>query len=229
MKKSILVSFVAIFSVFILASCGTTKEVAFPGMYEEKPTVLLIMPPINNSNVVEAKDYFYTTLNVPMAEAGYYVLPPVATYSALKRESAYDSEMFLEADLSKFKQLFGADIAVFTIIKSWEKSILTASVTVNVEYIFRSTKTNNVIFHRDVTISYDNSTNISNSSVLDIIFDLTTNTIETATTDSVSVAITCNDIAFEDLPAGKYSAKYEKDGKESANSVIITKTVSKSK
>ena len=46
-----------------LSACGSsstaTRGSNYPKMYEEKPAVLLIMPPINKTTHVEAKDYFY--------------------------------------------------------------------------------------------------------------------------------------------------------------------------
>ena len=36
---------------------------------EEKPITLLVMPPINNSTNVEAKDLLYTSISRPLVEA----------------------------------------------------------------------------------------------------------------------------------------------------------------
>lgn len=126
MKKFIIILTIAI-SAFLLSSCVTTKGMAYAKMYEEKPLVMLIMPPINNSSAADAKDYFYTTMNVPIAEAGYYVIPPMTAMAAMQSEGAYDSEGFIDGDLEKFRIFFGADVAVFTIIKLWNKSIASIS------------------------------------------------------------------------------------------------------
>ena len=72
------------------------------------------MPPINRSTNVEAKEYFHSTLIVPLANQGYYVIPPFLSMEILKRESAYDAELFLNSTLSKFGEVFGADIVLFT-------------------------------------------------------------------------------------------------------------------
>ena len=97
-----------------LSSCSllntTTRGTAYPKMYEEKPTSILIMPPINNTNAVEAKDYFYTSLAQPLSEKGYYVLSPFLAMNVLQEESAYDSEMFIDANLKPFNTIFGAVI-----------------------------------------------------------------------------------------------------------------------
>ena len=116
MKKLLyLVSLVVVFT-----ACNVTKpvakSVAYAGVYSEKPLSVLIMPPINRSTNVEAKEFFHSTLNVPIANAGYYVIPPFLSMEILKKESAYDAELFLNNSVAKFGEVFGADVAMFTII-----------------------------------------------------------------------------------------------------------------
>ena len=56
MKKLFIILIAACSLCF--ASCNTMKHTRgelYPKMYEEKPVTLLVMPPINNSNNVEAK------------------------------------------------------------------------------------------------------------------------------------------------------------------------------
>ena len=214
--KKLIITISAVLSLFLLVSCGTTKGVAFPKMYEEDPVVMLVMPPINNSDNVEAKDYFYTTMSVPLAEAGYYVLPPAMTLATLQRESAYDSELFIDGDLQKFGSLFGADVAIFTVIKSWDKSVIGSKITIAIEYIFKSTKTNEILYNRDATIVCDTSTGASSSNGFAALAILVADAIKTAATDYVPVAVKCNNTALSDMPAGKYSAKHGADKEESA-------------
>lgn len=120
MKKNILFLLTAI----VVASCTTPKTLGeqYPAMYEEKPVTIAIMPPINQTTHAEAKDYFYTTMYLPLCEKGYYVYSPYLTMEMFQQESAYDAENFLEADLSAFRNVLGADAAMFTIIKSWKRS-----------------------------------------------------------------------------------------------------------
>ena len=229
MKKSLIVTITAVLAVFLLASCGTTKSVAFPKMYDEDPLVMLVMPPINNSSAADAKDYFYTTMNVPIAEAGYYVLPPAMTMAALQRESAYDSELFIEGDVKKFGQIFGADVAIFTIIKSWNKSVIGSSITIEIEYIFKSTKTNEVVFNRDARIVCNTSTGAraNGFGLLGALAVAAADAIKTAVTDYVPIAVMCNNAALEDLPAGKYSPKHGADGADSAMDKNVRLSASK--
>mgnify|MGYP000087873715 CR=1 FL=1 len=66
MKKLILFALVAI----TLASCSTPKTMGeqYAAMYDEKPVAIAVMPPINRTTHAEAKDFFYTTMYLPLCE-----------------------------------------------------------------------------------------------------------------------------------------------------------------
>lgn len=212
MKKYLLIT--AIF-IFVMAGCTTTtpvkKSVAYEGMYREKPVSVLLMPPINRSTNVDAKEYFHSTLLVPVANAGYYVIPPFLSMEILKRESAFDAELFLEAPLSKFGEVFGADLALFTIIHRWDKSGIAAGVFVEVEYIIKSISTNEVLYTRKGNVTYDASVRTGAGGVLGALADIAASAINTAATKYVDVARVCNSYTFKDLPAGKYSPFFGTD------------------
>ena len=72
--------FTIIITSLLLCACNSqssvTRSSLYPKMYDEKPGTILIMPPINNTNHAEAKDYFYSSMYVPLCEKGYYVISP---------------------------------------------------------------------------------------------------------------------------------------------------------
>mgnify|MGYP000135465869 CR=1 FL=1 len=213
MKNSI---YLLLVTTLILSSCGSTNKVlkssAYSGMYKEKPLSLLIMPPINRSTNVEAKEFFHTTLNVPIANAGYYVIPPFLSMEILKRESAYDAEMFIDRPLNVFAEIFGADMALFTIITKWDKSSLASKVIVEVEYIIKSTTSGEVLYNRKGTVTYNTSVSAGNSALLSILASVA----NTAATKYVDVARAANNYTFSDLPAGMYGPQYGLDGGNTA-------------
>ena len=213
-NKSITLALLA--SALVFVSCGSTKSKSFPKMYSENPLVMLIMPPINNTSNVEAKDFFYTTLNVPIAESGYYVLPPAMTMATLQKESAYDSENFIEGDLSKFAEIFGADAAVFTIIRQWDKVLVSNEIVIEVEYLIKSAKTNEILFDRNAEITYKISSGSSGQGLVGALATTLADTIDMALTDYIDVAVECNDSALGDIPYGKYHPKHGTDGGEPA-------------
>jgi hypothetical protein len=214
----------------LLTSCGSTSSLAtleqqYPQIYEEQPLSIVIMPPINQTNHAEAKDYFYTTLYSPLCEKGYYVYSPYLTMELFQQESAYDSELFLEGDLSKFRSVLGADAAMFTIIKDWRRSNVGGNLTVHIQYILRSTKTGQTLYSREGTITVDTSITTGVGGLYGALADVLATTINTAATDKVVAGRRCNAYVLSDLPAGKYSNLYGKDMKNPAGKDRITATV----
>ena len=215
-----------IMAVVSLASCSTptTLSQQYPGMYEEKPLSIAIMPPINQTTHAEAKDYFYTTMYMPLCEKGYYVYSPYLTMEMFQQESAYDAEMFLEADLTPFRNVLDADAAMFTIIKDWRRNNIGGMLTVKIEYILRSTKTGQTLYTREGEIKVDTSID-GGSGGFGALVGMIATAINTAATDKVVAGRKCTAFVLTDLPAGKYSPMHEKDASNPAGKKFIKATV----
>lgn len=218
MKKNNFLLFIAL--VLAITSCTTTAPVtklqAYKGMYDEKPLVALIMPPINRSTNIDAKEYFHSTLYTPLADAGYYVIPPFLSMEILKKESAFDAELFIDTPLNKFNEVFGADIAVFTIIHKWDKSSIASKVNVEIEFIIKSTKTNEILYTRRGDIRYDTSISTGLGGIGGLVANLTLSGLNTLGTKYVDVARVCNYHILKDLPVGNYSLNHNLDGAQLA-------------
>lgn len=202
-------------AILLTCSCGSsskfTRGELYGKMYEEKPVTLLVMPPINYSSYVDAKDLLYTSISQPLAEAGYYVVSPFLAMDILKAESAYDSELFVEAPLIKFKQFFGADAVVFSEIYSWTKKGF--GVETDLRYFIKSTTSGEILFDRRCKFYLDLSVRTSGSggSTLGALIDLTLSAVNTATTDHIEAARMANSRIFYDIPQGKYDPDYQQD------------------
>ncbi|NLA63278.1 MAG: DUF799 family lipoprotein [Bacteroidales bacterium] len=225
MKNYFTITIVAILLSSCAQSVGITRGVQYAQMYEEKPTSIVIMPPINQTNSVEAKEFFYTTMYMPLTEKGYYVFSPYLTMEMLQSESAYDSEMFLEGDLRSFKNVLGADAAIFTIIKSWDRNSLMGYLTVGVEYILRSTATGETLYHREGLIQVDTSVNGGGGGLVGSLVNMAATAINTAMTDKVVAGRRCNAFVLSDMPVGKYDAAFGRDSDVLAGDKYIRATV----
>ena len=199
----------------MVTSCGmmstVTRESQYAKMYEEKPITLLVMPPINNSTNVEAKDLLYTSISRPLVEAGYYVISPLLAMDVLKAESAYDSEMFFDAPLTAFQNYFGADAVVFSVIDTWAKKRL--GIETKIRYVIKSAYTNEILFDRSCDLYLDLSINSGANGLLGALVDLAASAINTAATDHIMAARKANYYIIRDIPRGKYSPEYMMDQK----------------
>lgn len=223
MKKLFILSILAV----LVSSCAeqVTRGVRYAKLYEEKPLTMVVMPPINKTSNVAAKEYFYTTLYAPLSEKGYYVFSPYMTMDIFQGESAYDSEMFIDGDLSMFKNVLNADAAMFTVIKSWKKSVIGGKVTVGIEYILKSTTTNEVLYKREGLISIDTSVKSNASGLAGMLISMASTAIKTAVTEHVQAGRSCNVYILSDLPVGKYNENYGLDKELLSGSPYIKATV----
>ena len=219
-----------LFLLLALSSCGISSEGLtrgglYPGMYEEKPVTLLVMPPINNSASVEAKELLYTSISRPLAEAGYYVISPVLAMDVFRQESAYDAELFVDRPLKQFHDFFGADAVVFSVIESWAKQGL--GINTRIRYFIKSTMTDQILFDRTCDLFLDLSVHSygENKGLLSVLVDLAAGALTTALTDQIEAARKANYYIFRDLPAGKYDNLYLKDYGLAADPSVVTKVV----
>lgn len=218
--------------VLLLSSCETTKstmnrEEAYGLMYKGESLAIAAMPPINKTNNVEAKEYFYSTLTRPLAERGYYVLPSFLTMEMFKSESAYDSEMFMNGNIKRFGEVLGADAVLFTVIHKWEKAAMNANITVEVEYILKSTKDNSELYSRRGTIVYDLSSNSGSAGIVGALVGMAVDAINTAATSHVSAARAANIYTLSDMPSGFYQTNHKQDNALPAGEKTFKATVKK--
>ena len=195
------------------SSCGlsnqVTRESQYAAMYNDMPVTILVMPPINNTSNVEAKDLLYTSISRPLAEAGYYVISPLLAMEVLKAESAYDSELFINKPLTMFRDYFGADAVVFSQIDDWTKRGF--GIDTKIRYIIKSATSGEVLFDRSCDLYLDLQQSSGGSSLLSQLVDLAVSAIETAATEHIVAARKANYYIFRDIPRGKYNPQYLQD------------------
>jgi len=230
MKKLIYISII-VAPLILLQSCAPTstitRAVAYPAFYSEpRPLSILVMPPINKTMDVDAKENFYITISKTLCERGYYVVPPFLAMELFQTESAYDAENFIGAPLNQFREVTGADVVLFTVIIDWKKSGL-AAVIVTVEYILRSATSNETIFQRTGTITYDTSVNTGAGGLVGLAANVAASAVATAVQSYLPVAAACNDEVLSDIPAGKYRPDFNTDQTLFAGPKTVRKTIKK--
>ncbi len=210
-----------------VSSCGTmsqvTRESQYAAMYNDMPVTILVMPPINNTSNVEAKDLLYTSISRPLAEAGYYVISPLLAMDILKAESAYDAELFIDKPLNMFKDYFGADAVVFSQIDDWTKRGF--GIETKIRYIIKSASSGEILFDRSCDLYLDLQQHSGNSSALAQLVDLAVSAIATAATDHIVAARKANYFIFRDIPRGKYNPDYLLDKEVIAEMKDVQATV----
>jgi hypothetical protein len=202
--------------MFFLTACApkmVTKGNKFPMIYEELPTSILILPPINESTAADAKEYYATTIQEPLSFLGYYVFPYEITTEILKMEGIYDAELMKDLPLQKFREYFGTDAVLFTTIKKWNLAymVLAANLTISIDCELKSTKSNATLWQYNGTVVVDLSGGDTGGSIVGLIAKAIITAVSSAMADYVPHARTANYMALSTLPYGKYHSLYGKD------------------
>lgn len=215
--------FLSIATTVLLIGCVSTpvkKSQTYPLLYAERPKSIMILPPINKSVNVEAKEQFYSSLIVPLTLNGYYVLPPLLAIDILKEESAYDTENFIGNSMKPVGALFGVDAVLFTTIHNWDKTSLLNRIVIKVEYMLKSTKTDSILFHRIGEITYSTQLNSGNVWV-----DLVGQMLITSMQKEIIIGRKCNMFTLADIPNGIYSPSFQVDSVSPAGNKEFRATI----
>ncbi|MBT4860125.1 MAG: DUF799 family lipoprotein [Gammaproteobacteria bacterium] len=187
-----------------------SKAEAFPQMYIEKPASVLVVPSINHSTAADAPILYSSTINEPLSNAGFYVLPIEVTNRFLLNEGLSEGEMLIDIPPQKFADAFGADAVLYVAIEKWDTNyyILGGNVTVAVEFTMKSTKTGEKLWGYKNQLVLDTSGNDNGGGLL---AKLITAALTTALQDYVPIARNVNLIALQAIPFGKYHKMHNKD------------------
>lgn len=116
MLKVISLKLLSVVSVLgLLAACaGPAQHVDYTAFKRSQPRSILVLPPLNETSDVQATSGMLSQMTLPLAEAGYYVMPV-----ALMDETFRQNGLTTPADIqqvapAKLRGIFGADAALYT-------------------------------------------------------------------------------------------------------------------
>lgn len=134
MKMNRIRGLMAILGLALLGGCATKPApYDYSAFTKAKPVTLLVMPPINDSPDVKATPAVWAQATLPLAEAGYYVLP-VTLVDETFRQNGVDSANDAQAiPYPKLRDFFGADAAVYIKVTKYGTSYAVVASETRVE------------------------------------------------------------------------------------------------
>lgn len=115
-----------LFSIFMgLAAAALFGGCAAPAPYDysafkkSRPASMLVLPPINETADVKATSGVMATATLPLAEAGYYVLPVALVDETFKQNGLTTPNDIHDLPAAKLREIFGADAAVYIRVKKY--------------------------------------------------------------------------------------------------------------
>jgi len=136
MKLTRVLFCVGVVGLAFLGGCATkAPPYDYSAFMKAKPATLLVLPPVNESPEVNATSGVWSHATRPLAEAGYYVLPVTLVDETFRQNGVLSSNDAQEIPLTKLREYFGADAAVYMKIKKYGTSyaVLASETRVEIE------------------------------------------------------------------------------------------------
>jgi hypothetical protein len=118
-----------------LTGCATPPPpYDYTAFRASRPASLLVLPPLNDTPDIKATPGVYATATLPLAEAGYYVLPVAVVDETFRQNGLSTPNEIAEIPLAKLREIFGADAAVYIKVSQYGSSykVVTAETRVTV-------------------------------------------------------------------------------------------------
>jgi hypothetical protein len=200
----------------VLTGCKSThitKAEAFPKMYNERPTSILVVPAINNTTAPESSEYIMTTLSEPLSYHGYYIAPVELVQTIFQQEGILDGVQLENVDPAVYGEQFGVDAVLFVTIDKWQTNyyVFAGNVEVALKYELYSTKTGEKLWFYKDSLKVDTSSNDSGGGIAGLVVDVIATAVKTATTDYVPIAKRVNYMALSSAPVGHYHLRHNRD------------------
>jgi len=128
-RLSMAVGLMAVIGSF--AGCMAPPGFDYSAYRAHRPRSILVLPPRNESNIVQAPYVYLSTITRPLAECGYYVFPVAVIDAFMKENGLPTAEEMHGVSLQKIREVIGADAVLYVTIEDWgQKYLIVQSVTV---------------------------------------------------------------------------------------------------
>jgi hypothetical protein len=124
-----------LFLVGLLGACATPVPVDYTAYKQSRPASMLVLPPLNETPEVNATYGVLSQVTMPLAEAGYYVVPVSLMDETFRQNGINHPAEVQDVSVQKLREIFGADSAVYIKVKRYGTSyaILSSETAVTVE------------------------------------------------------------------------------------------------
>ena len=120
----------ALVVVAALGACATPSPYDYTAFRENRPVSMLVLPPLNETPEVAATYGVLSQVTLPLAEAGYYVLPVSLMDETFRQNGLNQPAEIHDVSPQKLREIFGADAVVYIKVTQYGTSyVVVASET----------------------------------------------------------------------------------------------------
>jgi hypothetical protein len=104
----------------LFAACAQpVKHVDYTAFKNTKPRSILVLPPDNSTTDVTASYSMLSQMTMPLAEAGYYVIPVAVMEETFKQNGLTTAGDIQQTSPAKLRDIFGADAVLYSHITQY--------------------------------------------------------------------------------------------------------------
>ncbi|POA57291.1 MULTISPECIES: DUF799 domain-containing protein [unclassified Pseudomonas] len=127
MNLSTLRNLLGLLAVSLLVGCAAPKTVDYAAYKQARPKSILVLPPLNESPDVKATYSMLSQVTLPLAEAGYYVMPIAVVDETFRHNGLTNPADIHGLPPTKLNEIFGADAGLYITVKEYGTSYMLIS------------------------------------------------------------------------------------------------------
>jgi len=168
-RFSTLKLWLALSALALLAACAQpVKHADYTAFKDARPRSILVLPPDNSTTDVNASNSMLSQMTMPLAEAGYYVIPVAVMEETFKQNGLTTAGDIQQTPPEKLREIFGADAVVYSKITQFgtQYRVIDSATVVTATAKLVDLKTGKVLWQGAASASSNEGNNSSGGGLI---------------------------------------------------------------
>ena len=204
--------------VATLGACATATPYDYTAYKLNRPVSMLVLPPLNETPEVVATYGVLSQVTLPLAEAGYYVVPVSLMDETFRQNGLNNPAEIHDVSPQKLREIYGADAAVYIKITQYGTSyaIVASDTRVTVQARIVDLRTGDLLWQGSASAASSENKSSNQGGLVGLLVQaIVTQIVETAADTSIVYAGIASQRLLSPKPNGilygPRSPNYQKD------------------
>jgi hypothetical protein len=170
---------------FLAACAAPVKQVDYTAFKNSRPRSILVLPPVNETTDVQATNGMLSQMTMPLAEAGYYVVPVAVMEETFKQNGLTMAADIQSTSPAKLREIFGADAALYSKVTKYGTvyHVIDSATIVTASAKLVDLKTGDVLWQGRASASSNEGNNSSGGGLIGMLVQAAVKQIANTLTD----------------------------------------------
>jgi hypothetical protein len=174
-----------------LGACATAPPYDYTAFRQNRPASMLVLPPLNETPDVVATYGVLSQVTLPLAEAGYYVVPVSLMDETFRQNGLNNPAEVHDVSPAKLREIFGADAAVYIKVTQYGTSyaVVASDTRVTAQARIVDLRTGDLLWQGGATAASSENKSSNQGGLVGLLVQaIVTQIVETATDTSIVYA-----------------------------------------